>query len=141
MEKRCFKCFITVAAETSVHGTAKGNLENSSTTVRRYRFLVLVGRGPLKSRLSLSNGEVAFIKFPSNLWKRGFSSAQIWHELVTLFTSSIEKGRFLIRTQWFSRVIPGWQSAECKALRSIFEVTAAVTLEKASAHVFSLPGR
>ena len=55
---------ITAAADMSEQGKAKGNREYSSTTVNIYQFLVLLGSGPLKSRLSLSNGCVAFIKMP-----------------------------------------------------------------------------
>ena len=56
-------CMIVVEV-ISGQGKAKGNREYSSTIVSIYRFRVLDGSGPLKSRLSLSNGCVAFIKVP-----------------------------------------------------------------------------
>ena len=55
---------IIAAVDMSEQGKAKENSEYSSTTVNIYRFLVLLGSGPLKLRLSLSNGCVAFIKTP-----------------------------------------------------------------------------
>lgn len=55
---------IIAAANMSEQGKAKGNREYSLTIVNIYRFFVLLGSGPLKSRLSLSNGCVAFIKTP-----------------------------------------------------------------------------
>ena len=76
---------MTVADEISEHGIAKGNLENSSTIARKNRFLVTVGKGPLKSRLSLLKGAVAFIQ------KRGIISLQHEHEFITFLTSFLKK--------------------------------------------------
>lgn len=67
MENTVRKWVITVVDDTSEQGMAKGNLENSSTIVRRNLFFELVGKGPLKSRFNLSNGEVALINLPSFL--------------------------------------------------------------------------
>ena len=94
---------MTVADEISEHGIAKGNLENLSTIVRRNRFLVMVGKGPLISRFSLSKGAVALIKCPSYLKKRGFISLQHEHEFTTFLTSK-EKDKFLELIQRYIRV-------------------------------------
>jgi hypothetical protein len=75
--------------------------------MRRCQFYYFVGRGPLISRLSLSNGEVPLISLPSFLINHGFSSLQTGHEFVTFLVSSMEKGKFLVHIQWFTRVIPG----------------------------------
>lgn len=47
---------MTVEAVISAHGKAQGNLEYSSIIVSRYLFLLLVGKGPLKSILIFSKG-------------------------------------------------------------------------------------
>ena len=92
---------MTVAADTSGHGNAKGNLEYSSMTVRIYLFLDEDGRGPLKSMLNLSNGWVALIRFSvGGLANRGLVSAHEGQFFVIPFTSSTEKGRFLDLTKW-----------------------------------------
>jgi len=90
---------MTVVADKSEQGIAKGNLEYSSIMVRIKRFLDFDGKGPLKSRFNLSNGDVAFINFPSFLQNRGFNSPHTAQELVTRLMSSKEKGRFLDLTQ------------------------------------------
>ena len=43
---------ITVETVISGHGNTKGNLEYSSIIVRKYTFLLVLGRGPLKSIFS-----------------------------------------------------------------------------------------
>jgi hypothetical protein len=55
----------------------------------------------------ISSGEVALIYFPSFLTNRGFSSLQKRHKFVTFLISSMEKGKFLVHTQWFIQVLPG----------------------------------
>ena len=96
-----------LAADKSEQGIAKGNLEYSSIIVSINRFLDFDGKGPLKSRFNLSNGEVVFINLPSFLQNRGFNSLHIPQEFVMLLMSSREKGRFLDLTQWYIRVTPG----------------------------------
>ena len=61
MENRVVRQSITVAADVSLQGKAKGNLENSSITVKRKALPFVVGKGPLKSILSLSKGYVALM--------------------------------------------------------------------------------
>lgn len=63
-----------VEADVSGQGTAKGYLEYSSTMVRRKRFLLVEGKGPLKSRFNLSKGAVALMRVPPFLWNLGFNS-------------------------------------------------------------------
>ena len=65
---------ITDGVCRSEHGIAKGNLENSSVTVRKYLFFVTEGSGPLKSILMRSNGCVALINTLSFFAKRGLHS-------------------------------------------------------------------
>ena len=55
-ENRVVKHLITVEVVISEHGNTKGNLEYSSTTVKKYLFSLLLGNGPLKSIFGLSNG-------------------------------------------------------------------------------------
>ena len=64
MAKRSERHFTTVFEVISEHGNANGNLEYSSTTVSMYLLSVSVGKGPLKSMLSLSKGDVALINLP-----------------------------------------------------------------------------
>ena len=94
---------MAVADEITEYGIAKGNLEKSSTIVRRNRFLETVGKGLLKSRFNLSKGVVALIKCPSYLKKRGFISLQHEHEFTTFLTSK-EKDKFLELIQRYIRV-------------------------------------
>ena len=53
--------FIIVDAVMLAQGKTKGNLEYSSTMFRKYWFLSVVGRGPLKSMFNLSKGWVALM--------------------------------------------------------------------------------
>ena len=62
--KRSVRHLTTVFEVVSGQGIAKGNLEYSSTIVSIYLLSVSVGRGPLKSMLSLSNGAMALISVP-----------------------------------------------------------------------------
>ena len=64
MAKRSERHFTTVFEVISGHGYVNGNLEYSSTTVSMYLLSDSVGRGPLKSMLSLSKGDVALINVP-----------------------------------------------------------------------------
>lgn len=43
---------------------ARGNMENSSTIVSKYRFRDADDGGPLNALFSFSNGTVALLKFP-----------------------------------------------------------------------------
>ena len=56
MEKSPRKHLITVAVVIFAHGNMKGNLEYSSITARKYRLLLLLVRGPLKSTFNRSKG-------------------------------------------------------------------------------------
>lgn len=76
MEKILLKCLITVIEETSEKGITKGNLEYTSTTVRRKRFLEFDVKEPLKSTFSLSKSDVVFINLPCFLRNLGFNSQQ-----------------------------------------------------------------
>ena len=75
-------------------GKAKGNLLNSSTTVRRYWFLFLVsGLGPTMSIDSRSQGlEDQTRSLPGGRKKRGFHRAHVLQFSVTLFASSKDIG-------------------------------------------------
>ena len=67
---------ITVIELMSLHGKAKGKRLNSSTTNRRYLFVL--GNGPLKLTLSLSHKCIALTRVSTGFQKkRGFISAQI----------------------------------------------------------------
>jgi len=56
----------TLSVDKSRHGNTNGNREYSSTTVRKYSFWLLLGRGPLKSILSFSNDCVALTRRPGS---------------------------------------------------------------------------
>ena len=121
----------------------QGNLEYSSTITNKYLFFDEDGKGPLKSTLILSNGRVALIRrLSSGLKKDGLSSAQTRHEEQTLRTSSVENGKFFMRTKCRSLVTPGWQRSLC-----IFISLDSVTVEAQKARVdesgaaFAAPGR
>ena len=60
-ENREIKQLITFSADTSIQGKTK-KLENGSIAHKKKRFLLFVGRGSLKSKLSLSNGCVVLIR-------------------------------------------------------------------------------
>lgn len=47
---------MTVFVDTSGHGKTNGNLEYSSTTIRKFLFPLIIRGGPLKLMLILSNG-------------------------------------------------------------------------------------
>ena len=64
MAKRSARHLTTVFEVVSGQGYAKGNLEYSSTIVSMYLLSDSIGRGPLKSMLSLSKGDMALIKVP-----------------------------------------------------------------------------
>ena len=86
---------ITVAVLTSEHGIAKGNLENSSVTVRKYLFCEADGRGPLKSILMRSNGCVALInRLLLFFAKRGLHSRHILQSPTIVRTSSTDDAMF-----------------------------------------------
>ena len=128
---------MTVADEISEHGIAKGNLENSSTIVRSNRFLVTVGKGPLKSRLSLLKGAVAFILTKARYY---FTTAWTWIYYFPNFFFK-EKFKFLDLIQRYIRVTPGWHSSACSAFKFISGLIAAFILDKESAVSFFFPGR
>ena len=67
MEKKCVKCLITTAVETSWY--SRGEPQKLVNNGQKILFLVFVGRGPLNSRFNLSNGETSFKKFPAYLSK------------------------------------------------------------------------
>ena len=95
----------------SEQGIAKGNREYSSTIVKMYLFRETDGNGPLKSILNRSIGLVALIRLKSDCLKFcGFYSEQILQLAQVRFTSSVEKGKFLVFTKYRRRVTPGWQS-------------------------------
>ena len=107
-----------------------------------YLFPLFVGTGPLKSMLILSNGWVALIRGTfSWQWYWGLHSQQTGHWLVIFWTSSREQGEFLVRTKWFSLVMPGWQSASWSLKRESSVAMAHVALDSVSAGTLSLPGR
>jgi len=92
-------------------GKAKGNLEYSSTTVRKYLLLEALGNGPLKFKFSRSKTCVALISrasFERTKW--GFICWHSSHWEVISRMSVRENGRFLVRTKWPICVTPGWQS-------------------------------
>lgn len=65
-----------------------------------YLFLTCDGIGPLKSKSSLSNGVVTFIKCISwGLLKRGLSSTRTEQEVVIFLIYSIENGKFRLLIQ------------------------------------------
>ena len=95
IEKMEHRHLITVEVVMSEHGIAKGNLEYSSITVKKYLLLVADGTGPLKSMLIRSKCWVAFIKgevFGSE--NRGFNSAQVLHDFVIFLISSTDAAMF-----------------------------------------------
>ena len=57
MEEKFFKCDITVVAEMSLQGKAKGNLEYSSTVVKIEHIFEILGRSSW--RFNLSKGAVS----------------------------------------------------------------------------------
>ena len=61
MENKVVRHLITVVVETSGQGNMNGNLEYSLITWRKNLFPLLLGKGPLKSMLILSNGCVALM--------------------------------------------------------------------------------
>lgn len=80
-EQRC-KALNDLFVDTSEHGKTNGNLEYSSKTIRKYSFLLFVGRGPLKSMLIVSNGRVALIRGTfsggdGTAWKRILMAAKL----------------------------------------------------------------
>ena len=62
-----------------------------------YLLPVADGNGPLKSIFNRSNGCVAFIKVPLDLWYWGFNFKQVGHDAVSFRMSSIEQGIFFVR--------------------------------------------
>ena len=99
---------ITVEVIISEHGIAKGNLEYSSITVKKYLFLVADGTGPLKSMLIRSKGWVAFIIGEVfGLENRGFDSEQVLHDFVIFFISSTDAAMFFVLTYWCILVTQG----------------------------------
>ena len=71
---------MTVFAVISEQGKAKGNLEYSSTTVRKYLLLEALGNGPLKSKFSRSKTCVALIS------RASFDRTEVGLYLLTFFT-------------------------------------------------------
>ena len=65
IENKNVKHLMTVIDVHSAHRKEKTYLLYSSTLFNKKLFLVLVGRGPLKSILSLSNGCISFIRCAS----------------------------------------------------------------------------
>ena len=85
------KALITEPLVISQHGIANGKQLNSSITVRKYLFLLLDGKGPLKSIFSHSKGRVAFINLVgSGLLNLGFISAHSGQALQIFLISSVE---------------------------------------------------
>ena len=71
-------------ALVSLQENANGNLEYSSMMVIKKRFWLVDGKGPLKSRLNRSNGQVTLIKCTlSGLKNWGLISAHTVHERTT----------------------------------------------------------
>ena len=70
LEKTELRFCITVPILTLEQVIAKGNLEYSSTYVRKHLLDLIDSDAPLKSRLSLSNGWVTLIRFFSSGLKK-----------------------------------------------------------------------
>ena len=93
-------------------GRANGKREYSSTIVSMYVFWNDDLRGALKYMLHRCMGWVSLmsalcVEGDKNC---GFSSAQILHEWHNFLTSSVEYGRFFVRTKCSRRVTPGWHN-------------------------------
>ena len=85
-EKRWVKHWITVLLSIFAQGKAKGNLENSSITIRRYLFLEEEGSEPLKSKDRRSNSCVTFIKgTPWGLWST--------HDMLLSFSERLQQNK------------------------------------------------